>query len=112
MSVSHDTVASYDATAKLKVDSTNTSKPQRRSFLSVIYALSRSLAGDVCLWESEILAKVSRRHDVPLTPLKTSSYFSSVVTSVVERSWNRDRAAFGFQHCRDAYIVHPVRKVA
>ena len=51
MSVLHDTVATYDATAKLKVDSTNTSKPRRRSSLSVIYVPFRSFAGDVCLWD-------------------------------------------------------------
>ena len=61
-----------------------------RSFLSVVCAPIRSLAGDVCLWESEILAKVSRRHDVivlqyfvvehdefndPLDPLRWSLSF-------------------------------------
>lgn len=52
MSVLHDTVASYDAADKLKVELTNTSEPRRRSFLSVIYAPFRSFAGDVFLWES------------------------------------------------------------
>ena len=65
MSVLHDSVDSYDATDKLKVELVDTSEPRRRSFLSVIYAPFRSFAGDVSLWESEILAKVSRRHDVP-----------------------------------------------
>ena len=63
MSVLHDTVA------KLKVDSTNTSKPRMRSSLSVVYAPFRSLAG-TCVFGVWILAKVSRRHDVLLGPVK------------------------------------------
>ena len=44
--VLHDTVASDDATHKLKVQLTNISKPRRRSSLSVISAPFRSFAGD------------------------------------------------------------------
>ena len=46
MSVLHDTVASYDATDKLKVELTNTSESRRRSFSSVIFAPFRGFAGD------------------------------------------------------------------
>ena len=86
MSVLHDTVASYDATAKLKVDSTNNSKPRRRSFLSVICALFRSLAGDVCLWESEILAKVSRRQ------LWDFNIALTLISFILSERWLESRA--------------------
>ena len=60
MSVLHDTVASHDTTDKLKVELTNTSRPRRRAFLSVIHAPFRSFAGKF-LWESEIITKVPKR---------------------------------------------------
>ena len=40
MSVLHSTVASYDATDKLKVELTNTSEPRRRASLSVLFFIS------------------------------------------------------------------------
>ena len=46
MPVLHDSVASYDATDKLKVELTSTSEPQRSYFLAVIFESFRSFAGD------------------------------------------------------------------
>ena len=47
MPITHDDVASYDATDKLKVESTNASKPRRRSFLSFASYFS-SVVASLC----------------------------------------------------------------
>ena len=62
MSVFHDTVASYDATDKLKVELSNTCEPRRRSFLSVICAPFRSFVGDVSLFGS-LRSSPKSQHD-------------------------------------------------
>ena len=40
MSVLHNTVASYDATDKMKVESTNTCSPRKCASLSVLFFIS------------------------------------------------------------------------
>ena len=40
MLVLHNTVASYDATDKMKVEATNTCKPRKRASLSVLFFIS------------------------------------------------------------------------
>ena len=107
MSVLHDTVASYDAADKLKVELTNTSEPRRRSFLSVIYAPFRSFAGGrVSLGVARLL--VLRRGRLLLGSLLKFALFVAFSLRWYHESWWR---VLEFQFCgsSELAVLHMTR---